>query len=228
MPPQPLPAPLPPCLWGAEGAFPGRARAMRGHELLGRGDVGTEHQTPCPVPIPVGLDVLAAPALAARPSPVLVRAVARCFGGTVPPAARARGTAPSRKRVQGQPDCGVPDSSSGFNNSKSMDARFRPEQTPAASFPGPPGQVGSRQGQGCRGWGRRPQVPPVRFPVPGGLRQLSRVLQPSPCAHRTPALLRGGPGSPRAHPAGAAHGALLCLGAFPAAPSCSPSCSSAL
>lgn len=131
-------------------------------------------------PSPWGLDVLAAPALAAGPSLALVRAVARCFGGTVPPAVRARGTAPSRKRVQGQPDCGVPDSSSGFNNSKSMDARFRPEQTPAASFPGPPGQVGSWQGQGCRGWGRRPRVPPVRFPVPGDLHQLSRVLQPSP------------------------------------------------
>lgn len=163
---------------------------------------------------------LASPALAARPSLALARPMARCFGGTVPPPVRARGTAPSRKHVQGQPDCGVPDSSSGFNNSKSMDARFRPEQTPAASFPGPPGQVGSPQGQGCTGRERRPRVPPVRFPVPDGLRQLSRVLQPSPCAHRTPALLHcafGGPGSPCAHPApraGAARGALLCLGHF--------------
>lgn len=71
----------------------------------------------------------------------------RCFGGT----ARAPGTAPSRKRVQGQPDCRVPDSSSGFNNSKSMDARFRPEQTPAASFPGPPEQVGCCRGRDM-GW----------------------------------------------------------------------------
>lgn len=225
MPPQPLPAPLPPCLCGARGACPGRCGAMN---RWAEGTWAPSTKLPALSPSPWGLDVLAAPALAAGPSLALVRAVSRCFGGTVPPAVRARGTAPSRKRVQGQPDCGVPDSSSGFNNSKSMDARFRPEQTPAASFPGPPGQVGSGQGQGCRGWGRRPRVPPVRFPVPGDLRQLSRVLQPSPCAHRTPAPLHGGPGSPRAHPAGAAHGALLCLGAFPAAPSCSPSCSSAL
>lgn len=104
----------------------GRAGGSGGWELLGSGAVGAKCGIASPAPT-----LPALPATGTQRGP-LPRPGA-VGGRSLPP--RAHGTDLSRKGVRGQPGGRVPDSSSGFNNSKSMDARFRQSKLPRRWLP---------------------------------------------------------------------------------------------